>query len=390
MDTALHSVTRRSDATVHVFGSSSPAQATVLRVRAEFRLSETGRKTSLLTGGNGREVQRPRVDVPVTRLHLVHVDSAGVARLRLRPRYEVRQDARIARIDAPPVYDAPPSLEKLFEEAARNHELEAAYLAQRTAAVSARVDAEEARRAQIAQVFLNDSTRRALAHPSPTARECDIATARGRIHFDVKNDRGIARDVPPEAFRRFQADLRLRTDTAVRVRAQEEAIRAERTRRVHDWVAVHGTPDQRSRVAAGMFPIEEGIDAMSKAAFEPVAHLTEYVRDGASHLQSLLLSNPSRSDAVVTPRTLTVRTRELTDATAAQWAVMEEIRTAVPGASVFLRERVLSTTAMADAPSLRMVTVVATKKVGPLTLRREFVVAKTTSTEATETAARIA
>lgn len=37
MDTALHSVTRRSDATVHVFGSSSPAQATVLRVRAEFR-----------------------------------------------------------------------------------------------------------------------------------------------------------------------------------------------------------------------------------------------------------------------------------------------------------------------------------------------------------------
>ena len=40
MDTALHSVTRRSDATVHVFGSSSPAPATVLRVRAEFRLSE--------------------------------------------------------------------------------------------------------------------------------------------------------------------------------------------------------------------------------------------------------------------------------------------------------------------------------------------------------------
>ncbi len=374
MDTALHSVTRRSDATVHVFGSSSPAPATVLRVRAEFRLSEAGRKASLLTGGNGREIQRPRVDVPVTRLHLVHVDSAGVARLRLRPRYELRQDARIARIDAPPVYDAPPSLEKLFEEAARNHELEAAYLAQRTAAVSARVDAEEARRAQMAQAFLNDSTRRALAHPSPTARECDIATARGRIHFDVKNDRGIARDVPPEAFRRFQADLRLRADTAVRARAEEEAIRAERTRRVHEWVAAHGTPDQRSRVAA----------------FEPLAHLTEYVRDGASHLQSLLRSTPSLSDAVVTPRTLTVRTRELTDATAAQWAVMEEIRAAVPGTSVFLRERVLSTTAMPNAPSLRVITVVATKKVGPLTLRREFVVAKTTSTEVVETVARIA
>ena len=390
MDTALHSVTRRSDATVHVFGSSSPAPATVLRVRAEFRLSETGRKASLLTGGNGREIQRPRVDVPVTRLHLVHVDSAGVARLRLRPRYELRQDARIARIDAPPVYDAPPSWEKLFEEAARNHELEAAYLAQRTAAVSARVDAEEARRAQMAQAFLNDATRRALAHPSPTARECDIATARGRIHFDVKTDRGIARDVPPEAFRRFQADLRLKTDTAVHARVEQDAIRAERTRVVHEWIAAHGTFDQRTRVAAGMFPIEEGIDAMSKAAFEPVAHLTEYVRDGASRLQGFLRDSPNYADAVVPPDTQMVRTRHLTDATAAQWAVMEEIRTGVPGASVFLRERVLSTTGIPDAPSLRLITVVATKKVGPLSLRREFVAAKTTSTEVTETVARIA
>jgi len=390
MDTALHSVTRRSDATVHVFGSSSPALATVLRVRAEFRLSETGRKASLLTGGNGREIQRPRVDVPVTRLHLVHVDSVGVARLRLRPRYELRQDARITRIDAPPVYDAPPSLEKLFEEAARDHELEAAYLAQRTAAVSARVDAEEARRVQIAQAFLNDPNRRALAHPSPTAIVCDLANARGRIHFDVTHDRGIARDVPPEAFRRFQADLRLRTDTAARTRVEQDAIRAERMRVVHEWIAAHGTSDQRTRVAAGMFPIEEGIDAMSTAAFEPVAHLTEYVRDGASRLQAILRGSPNFADAIVSPDALTVRTRQLTDATATQWAVMEEIRAAIPGTSVFLRERVLSTTAIPDAPSLRMITVVATKKVGLLTLRREFVATKTPSTEVTETVARIA
>jgi len=159
---------------------------------------------------------------------------------------------------------------------------------------------------------------------------------------------------------------------------------------VHEWIAAHGTSDQRTRVAAGMFPIEEGIDAMSTAAFEPVAHLTEYVRDGASRLQAILRGSPNFADAIVSPDALTVRTRQLTDATATQWAVMEEIRAAIPGTSVFLRERVLSTTAIPDAPSLRMITVVATKKVGLLTLRREFVATKTPSTEVTETVARIA
>lgn len=374
MDTALHSLARRSDANVHVFGSSSAAPATVLRVRADFRLSETGRKASLLMGGNGREAQKLRIDVPATRLHLVHVDSGGVARLRLRPRYELRPDARIARIDAAPIYDAPPSLEMLFEAAARNHELEAAYLAQRAASVSARVDSEEARRAQVAQAFLNDSAQRAIAHPSPTARQCDLITPQGRVHFDVKHDRGIARDVPPEAFRRYQADLRLRTDNAARTRAEQEAASAERARLVHEWIAARGTSGQQARVAAGMFPIDEGIRAMSKAAFAPVSHLAEYARDGAARLQSFLRRDPRRAAVVVAPDALTVKTRTLTSATPEQWAIVEEIRAKVPDATVILRERVLSAKTIADAPSLRIVTVAALKRVGPLRLLTEFVV----------------
>lgn len=390
MDTSLHSVAHRSDTNVHAFGTSpSPTTATTLRARAEFQLSETGRKASLLMGGNGREVQRLRVDVPVTRLHLVHVDNAGVARLRLRPRYERRQDARIARIDAPPIYDAPPSLEALFQEAARNHELEAAYLAQRTAAVTTRVDATDSWRAEVAQAFLNDASQRAIVHPSPSAQQCEVATPRGRLRFDVKHDRGVARDVPPEAFRRFQADLGLRSEIATRTRADEEAVHAERTQLVHEWIAAHGTRDQQARVAAGMFPIEEGIEAMADAAFSALAHLPLYVRDGAAQLQAFLRDRPRFAAVVVTPDTLTVASRTLTAATARQWAVMEEIRAAVPDASVVLRARTLSTTVVPDAPSLRLVTVVATKKVGPLTLRREFLVT-TAGTEMTAPVDRIA
>ena len=40
---------------------------------------------------------------------------------------------RIVRIDEPPEYDAPPSSERLLQDAARNHQMEAAYRAQGTA-----------------------------------------------------------------------------------------------------------------------------------------------------------------------------------------------------------------------------------------------------------------
>jgi molecular chaperone DnaJ len=53
-----------------------------------YLLSETGRKASLLSGGNGRAVQQIQVQVPVNRLHLVSVSGKGVARLKLRPRFE--------------------------------------------------------------------------------------------------------------------------------------------------------------------------------------------------------------------------------------------------------------------------------------------------------------
>jgi hypothetical protein len=375
MDTALHSVARRPEPVPHVFAVSPlPTPATSLSARAEFRLSEAGRKASLLTGGNGREIQRLAIDVPLARLHLVHVDSAGIARLRLRPRYEVHADQRIVRHDDTPTYDAPPSLEALFQEAARNHELEAAYLAQRSAAVITRVDAEQAWRADVAQQFLTDPSQRALVHPSPTPRRCEIATARGRLRFDATRDRGVARDVPAEAYRRFTADLQQRREQAMRTREVQHAVHLKRRRVVHDWIAAHGTPDQQARVAAGMLPLDEGIEAMAADAFSGLAHLPTYARDGAARLQAHLRAHSRFAEVVVTPDTVAVAGRLLTEATATQWDVMEEIRRAVPDASTVLRERLLSTTAVAGAPVLRLVTVVATRKVGPVTLRREFLV----------------
>src|SRR5215470_2755886 len=115
-----------------------PEVGRTLSVTANYLLSEDGRKAFLLAGGDGRELQQISIQVPASRLHLVSVDRQGLARLKLRPRFEVDHDERVIRIDTAPVYDVPPSIEDLYRAAARNHELERTFHAQRTVAQTKR------------------------------------------------------------------------------------------------------------------------------------------------------------------------------------------------------------------------------------------------------------
>ncbi|MGD9902813.1 MAG: hypothetical protein AB7U83_05035 [Vicinamibacterales bacterium] len=357
-------------------GISTPiSDASTIAVVASFRLSDAGRKSSLLAGGNGRQSQTLTLTVPTTRLHLVQVDADGVARLRLRPQFQTRPDERIVRVDDAPEYDAPPSAERLLQDAARNHQLEAAYRAQGVARRATRDESSRTWRDSVAVAFLADPERRALPHPSPTSRRCVVPTDRGRLTFDSARDRGAARDVPREAQRRFVADLHAHR---ARVAAEQQAFRlahGEKTRLVHAWIAEHGSADQRERLAAGVLPLDEGIEAMAAVRFRALDVLPPYRHDGAERLQGFLRTHAAHGAATVAPDTLKVTTRELSTASALQWAMLQQVRQAVPDAQVFLRERVLSWTVDAKAPRLSMVTVLAVVKDGPLTLRRECLVA---------------
>jgi hypothetical protein len=229
-------------------------------------------------------------------------------------------------------------------------------------------------RDQIADSFLRDTTQRAITHPSPTTRRCVISTERGRIDFDAKRDRGIARDVPQEALRRFHADIRARRERAEHDIAEYHSSYEEKQRLVREWIDDHGTIDQRTRLAAGVLPIEDAVDAMTDEAFRCLDHLPRYERDGALRLQAHLRTFPPYAAATVSELSLLVSTRHLAEATSLQWSVMQEVQAAVPGARVFLRERTLSWTDEPKAPRLRLVTVLGFMKLGPLTLRREFCV----------------
>ena len=262
----------------------TPAVDRMVTVIALYQLSENGRKALLVAGGDGRGTQKVTMDVPASRLHLVTVDHDGVARLKLRPQYHLDALQRVVRVDAPPTYDAPPTTDDLLKAAAHHHQLERAYYAERTATRTTRREASRELRERLAQQFLNDRTQRALTHPVPTPERCDVIAPQGRVRFDVTSDEGSARHVPPEAHRRFRADLRARAERKREAHAAQLAIFEDKKRVAAEWIATRGTAEQQARHAAGVLPIAEAVDLMTDETFRPLSRWPVYPLDGADRL----------------------------------------------------------------------------------------------------------
>jgi len=141
---------------------------------------------------------------------------------------------------------------------------------------------------------------------------------------------------------------------------------------MHEWIAVHGSHDQRERLSAGVLPFKEFVDALTEVTFRPLAHLTPYKTDGAARMQEQVRQLPGHADAIVTPTDVSVVTRLLPTASANQWALVNEIRDLIPDAQVQLRERSLAWTRDPHAPKVRLVSALATVRVGLVLLRKEF------------------
>ena len=343
-----------------------------LSATATFILSEEGRKASLLSGGDGRAVQTVTLEVPASRLHLVSVDRQGVARLRLRPRFEVDASQRVTRLDSSPAFDAPPSADELLRLAARNHELEHTYHSARTAAVLTRQDTQRELRERVAQAFIADPAQRAMSHPPPTQRRCCIEAEGRRIVFDVSEDPVLAKTVALEATRRFRADQRAKREGNLQERAKQLALHEEKKRFVAEWVALNGTPDQRARQTAGVLPMDEAIEAIADQVFAPASGHPRYVRDGAASLQELLRANSGYSDIVVSPQDVVAETTVLKTATASEWATVEKLRATFPDGNVTLMAQRLRCRRVPAAGQCRAAFAAVVLQVGPVTVRREY------------------
>ena len=372
MDTVARFEPRRTDQAAETALQPDPKQR--LAVTATYALSEEGRKASLLTGGNGRALQEVTIHVPANRLHLVTVDSNGRAHLKLRPRFELNAEQRVVKIDALPAHDVPPTVDDLFREAGRNHQLEHAFHAERSAARRAEREAVEQRREEVAGSFLADATQRAMRRPTPTSQRCFLDTPDGRLFFDVRQDHGSARLVPPEAYHRWRADLRAREHWRQQETAAQIASHAHKRQVVAEWVAEHGTSHQQARHAAGMLPLEEVIEALAEQAFDAGNCFERYAFDGAARLQQRLRGLPQYASAVITPANVTIFNTDAVKATEAQWSVVQELQRVFPDATVVLREHRISWKGDVNAPSLTMHGVIVTRKIGPFDLRREYAV----------------
>jgi hypothetical protein len=382
---AVTAFARRQESETPVATATLEANHT-LAVTATYLLSEEGRKASLLAGGDGRAVQQLTMQVPANRLHLVSVDADGVARLKLRPRYQLDGDQGVVRIDAAPTYDGPPEIEDLFREAARNHQLERAYQTERRAAKIKRRETDAERRAQVAQAFLSDPTQRALVHPAPTPKRCYLATPLGRVVFDATTDEVPARGVPLEAHRRFRADLRARREQNQEQRAAQLALHEEKKRAIAEWIATHGTPEQQARQAAGVLPMDEAIEAITDQVFAVLRDRPRYVHDGLPRLQAHLREHSQHADAIITRNDLIVTSANAEKMTAAQWALVNEFHALVPDATVTLRIHKLAWKRDLQVALRPVFGVLVTQRVGPFTLRREYAAVEETIVSLLETA----
>jgi hypothetical protein len=190
----------------------------------------------------------------------------------------------------------------------------------------------------------------------------------------VRKDEGVAREVPPEAFRRFRTDEQARRARNQQARAVHLALHEEKVRYVADWVAQHGTPELRARHAAGVLPLKDAIEAIADQAFAAVGDRPIYTRDGVASLQAHLRQFPEYTEVAVSPRDLVVTSAPALNATAEQWAIVGALQAAMPDATVTLRLHRLSWNRQQRAPSLTLTGVLVVQERGPFTLRREFAV----------------
>lgn len=364
--------------TVSEFPRGGRTQTRTCAVTAIYRLSEQGRKASLLDGGDGRALQEIKVQVPTNRFHLVSVDPEGHAQLRLFPRYYLNEQQEVIRDSEPPIFDTVPSVDDLLKEAARNHQLERAYRVERADHRRKQRESQFDAHQRLAERFLADPSLRALPHPKPTRRKCYFTVGPGQtVVYDAKRDVGIAREVPPEAYRRFLEDFQKRSERTAEIKAGQLALHEERERFVAEWVSTHVTAGQRDRYAQGMLPLKEVLEAVADVTFAGAADKPRYVRDGVTQFQMHLRRLPQYAEALVTRDDFIVTTAYAEHASEAQSAFVQELQTFFPTATVRLLFQRMSWKQDPRAPALNAFFVLVTQQVGPFLLRREYSVPET-------------
>jgi hypothetical protein len=204
-------------------------------------------------------------------------------------------------------------------------------------------------------------------------------TDRGGVLFDVSVDQGLAKDVPPEAHRRFRADQRAYQEKVRQDQIAQAALHEEKKRFIAEWIESNGTAEEKARQAAGVLPMAEAVARIADQVFAAVNTRPVYVHDGAQRLQRFIREVTGSADAVVSQADVVARSAHAIMASADEWAVMREIQERLPEAHVVLRHHQLLSRRHQGVPSVVIIGALVTLKHGPFVLRREYIVSDKTS-----------
>jgi hypothetical protein len=201
-----------------------------------------------------------------------------------------------------------------------------------------------------------------------------VITDRGGVLFDVSIDQGLAKDVPPEAHRRFRADRRAYQEQVRQDQIAQAALHEEKKQFIAEWIRTNGSEEERARHAAGVLPMAEAVSRITDHVFAPVDTRSVYVHDGAQRLQDFIRQITGNTAVVVTPADVVARSAHAVMASAEEWAAIREIQERLPEAHAVLRHHLLLSRRHQGVPSIVIIGALVTVKHGPFVLRREYIV----------------
>jgi hypothetical protein len=149
-------------------------------------------------------------------------------------------------------------------------------------------------------------------------------------------------------------------------------LHEEKKRVIAEWVAAYGTPDQKERQAAGVLPMDEAIEAITDQAFAALGSRPRYAHDGVDRLQEHVRRVPDFANAIIARGDLVVTSTNVDRMTAAQWALVNDVRALVPDATVILRAHKIGWKRDPRIAVGPVFGVLVTTRMRPFTLRREY------------------
>ena len=118
--------------------------------------------------------------------------------------------------------------------------------------------------------------------------------------------------------------------------------------------------------------MDEAIEAITDQAFGVLSDRRVYVHDGIDRMQAHLQRMPEHAQAIVTRADLVVTSTNVDRMSAAQFALVQEVKRRIPEATVVLRSHKLAWKREPGLTLPAMFGVLVTQRVGPFTLRREY------------------